>query len=175
MFESSGNKPPKGKKKITIEYDGGVVGDHSKQWSSRTGDFVRAHIPISYKDFRDVPNNFKDDVWNALMGEVEPDVPSHVARPLAEKTWSQKFRTHKNSMRVFLKNNPPKAEPKGIDPIIWRRFVENEKDPKKEDQNEKNKKQSKKVDVFSLPWPSHLRSKRILDATRKSVNSNFSS
>ncbi|EYU40698.1 hypothetical protein MIMGU_mgv1a021759mg, partial [Erythranthe guttata] len=41
--------------------------DHSKQWSSRTGDFVRAHIPISYKDFRDVPNNFKDDVWNALM------------------------------------------------------------------------------------------------------------
>lgn len=50
--ESSGNKPLKCKKKITIEYDGGVVGEYSKKWSSCTGDFVRAHIPISYKDLR---------------------------------------------------------------------------------------------------------------------------
>ncbi|XP_012837777.1 PREDICTED: uncharacterized protein LOC105958311 [Erythranthe guttata] len=74
------------------------------------------------------------------MGEFELDVPPHVARPLAEKTWSQKFRTHKNSMRVILKKHGhSQAKPKGIDPIIWRKFVENEMDPRKVDQIEKNK------------------------------------
>ena len=64
---SSRSKSPKGKMKVTIEADGSVVGEYSKVWSSRTGDFVRSYIPISYKDIRTVPKNFKDDVWNALM------------------------------------------------------------------------------------------------------------
>ena len=67
VTESLGSKAPKEKKHILIEYDGSVVGEHSKIWSIRTGDFVRANIPISYDDFRKVPKNFKDDVWNGLM------------------------------------------------------------------------------------------------------------
>ena len=66
-FESSGCKAPKEKMKVKIENDGSVVGQYSKIWSSRTGDFVRSRIPISYNDFRKVPKNFKDDIWNGLM------------------------------------------------------------------------------------------------------------
>ena len=65
--KSTGAKAPKEKIKIEIQFDGSVVGEHSKVWSTRTGDFVRAHIPISYNDFTKVPKNFKDDVWNSLM------------------------------------------------------------------------------------------------------------
>ena len=65
--ESSGCKAPKEKMKVKIENDGSVVGQYSKIWSSCTRYFVRSRIPISYNDFRKVPKNFKDDVWNALM------------------------------------------------------------------------------------------------------------
>ncbi|KAM7516831.1 hypothetical protein LguiA_006414 [Lonicera macranthoides] len=56
-----------------------------------------------------------------------------------EKSWSQKFRTYKNTLRSFLKNdNPMIVVPKGVDPIIWRKFVENEIQPTKKLHNKKN-------------------------------------
>lgn len=52
---------------ITIQIDGTVVGKNASKWSSRTGDLVRAMIPIHYKDCMSIPANFKDDVWMKLM------------------------------------------------------------------------------------------------------------
>jgi hypothetical protein len=65
--QSSGNKQTKGKKKIIIESDGSIVGENCHKWNSRVGDLVRIYIPIDFLDWRRVPQNFKDDVWNTLM------------------------------------------------------------------------------------------------------------
>lgn len=82
-----------------------------------------------------------------FQGEFEPDIPPDVARPLAEKTWSQKFRTYKHSLRQFLKKNAHnQVEPKGIDPNIWKKFIESEEDPRKKELNNKNKRNREKLD-----------------------------
>lgn len=61
-------KTLKGKKlPLTIQIDGTIVGTHAGKWSSRVGDFIRAIIPVHYKDWTVVPKNFKDDVWRNLM------------------------------------------------------------------------------------------------------------
>ena len=54
-----------------------------------------------------------------------------MARPFTVKSWSQKFRTYKNTLRALLRSGQT-TEPKGVDPHVWRKFVENESDPKKE-------------------------------------------
>ncbi|KAM7510077.1 hypothetical protein LguiB_008952 [Lonicera macranthoides] len=74
-----------------------VVGEYAKLWNTRGGDFVRAHVPISYSDWRIILQNFKDD-----------------------------------------NDNPVIVVPKGVDTNIWRKFVENEIQPKKKLQNKKN-------------------------------------
>lgn len=69
--QSVNEKTLKGKKlPLTILIDGTVVGKNANKWSSRTGDFIRAIIPIHYKDWTSVPNNFKDDVWRNLMVSI---------------------------------------------------------------------------------------------------------
>ena len=63
-----------------------------------------------------------------------------------QKTWSQKFRTFKSSLRPILEtNNPIENVPKGMDPHTWRKFVENESDPKKKEQKPKNRDRRKKI------------------------------
>lgn len=47
---------------------------------------------------------------------------------------------------LLLKKGPTQAEPKGIDPIIWRKFVETETDPRKVEQNKKNKENRQKLE-----------------------------
>ena len=68
-----------------------------------------------------------------------------MARPFAESTWPQFFRTHKSSLRALLKNgDPTKVQPRGIDPELWKKFVENESDPKRKEINAKNSNNKKK-------------------------------
>ena len=64
---SLNGKAPIGKLKVIVQEDGSIVGENAKAWNTRTGDFVRTHIPIHFPDFRRVPKNFKDDLWKALM------------------------------------------------------------------------------------------------------------
>ena len=69
-----------------------------------------------------------------------------MVRPFAEKSWPQKFRTYKNSLRVLLKNgDASEVLPKGVDPHIWRKFVENESDSKKKEQVARNLNNRKKL------------------------------
>lgn len=69
-FQSNEDKTPTEKMKVIVQDDGSVVGEYAKVWNSRSGDYVREHIPISYTNWRRVPRNLKDNVWNALMVNI---------------------------------------------------------------------------------------------------------
>ncbi|KAM7523423.1 hypothetical protein LguiA_013325 [Lonicera macranthoides] len=86
---------------------------------------TRSCVPVKYSDWRQVPQNFKDDVWPNLMDEFEIDIPEEVARPMLEKGWSQKFKTYKITLRKSLESEKEKA-PRGMDPNHWKEFSENE-------------------------------------------------
>ncbi|KAM7528957.1 hypothetical protein LguiB_032367 [Lonicera macranthoides] len=116
---------------------GSVVRSNSRKWSNRCGDFVRSCVPVKYSDWRQVPQNFKDDVWPNLMDEFEIDIPEEVARPMLEKGWSQKFKTYKITLRKSLESEKEKA-PRGMDPNHWKEFSENESNLKKKEQKIKN-------------------------------------
>ncbi|KAM7524959.1 hypothetical protein LguiA_014861 [Lonicera macranthoides] len=119
-------------------------GEFASNFSTRTGDIIRTIVPVHYKDWRQVPQNFRNDVWKNLMAEFELDIPPEVARPLLEKAWPQKFRTDKVALRAHLKSGV-EGPPDGMDPIIWEKFVENERDPKKKKQNLQNSENRKQL------------------------------
>lgn len=67
---TSGASPATGTiSKLPIEFnaDGIAVGPNHAKWNSRVGYYVRARIPIHYKDWRKIDGSFKNDVWNELM------------------------------------------------------------------------------------------------------------
>lgn len=65
------------------------------------------------------------------------------------KSWSQRFSSFKTKLRSRLKNDDAMGgEPKGIDPRTWRKFVENESDPKKQHQNVQNAENRKSLGSF---------------------------
>ncbi|MCL7029858.1 hypothetical protein MKW94_001615 [Papaver nudicaule] len=84
------------------------------------------HCPISYADWRFVPENFKDDVWNGLMSEFEFNVPSSLVRPSIEELYPQKFRSFKYRLRRNLfriansKAQVQAAIQAGLDPNAWK-------------------------------------------------------
>ncbi|KAM7506981.1 hypothetical protein LguiA_017434 [Lonicera macranthoides] len=142
--QSSTKKAVNGKKPIKVEMDGTVVGEFASNWSTRAGDIIRSIVPVHYKDWRQVPKNFRNDVWKNLMAEFELDIPPEVARPMLEKAWPQKFRTGKIALRAHLKSGA-EGPPDGMDPIIWEKFVENENDPKKKKQSVQNSENRKQL------------------------------
>ncbi|KAF9605598.1 hypothetical protein IFM89_017941 [Coptis chinensis] len=60
--------------KLTIEFNGdGVnVGPNHAKWNTQVRVYVRARIPIHYKDWRKIDGSFKDNVWNKLMDKEDP-------------------------------------------------------------------------------------------------------
>ncbi|KAF9611898.1 hypothetical protein IFM89_036681 [Coptis chinensis] len=60
--------------KLPIEFngDGVAVGPNHAKWNTQVGVYVRARIPIHYKDWRKVDGSFKDNVWNKLMDKEDP-------------------------------------------------------------------------------------------------------
>ncbi|KAI3981221.1 hypothetical protein MKX01_041360, partial [Papaver californicum] len=64
MSSSSSGTP-----KIRIELDLALkpVGPSAAKLSIRAGDIIRSHVLINFTDWRNVPDNFKDDVWGALL------------------------------------------------------------------------------------------------------------
>ena len=57
--ELSKGVAPKEKKKVTFAIDGSAVGTNSGRWNTRTGDLVRAYIPISIIDYKKVTETLK--------------------------------------------------------------------------------------------------------------------
>ncbi|KAM7466306.1 hypothetical protein LguiB_013868 [Lonicera macranthoides] len=87
---------------------------------------------------------FSSSQHTQIRAEFELDIPPEVARPLLEKAWPQKFRTGKVALRAHLKSGV-EGPPDGMDPIIWEKFVENERDPKKKKQNLQNAENRKQL------------------------------
>ena len=85
-------------------------------------------------------------IYIFLQGQFELNVSAEVARPLLEKPWSQRFRTFKSSLRDHLRKNGREV-PQGVDPEIWKKIVENEDNPKKQQQNIKNSENRQKLQI----------------------------
>lgn len=56
----------KAKLLVSVSTKGTAVGPNAAKWATRLGHFIRATIPLSYKDWRLVKPTFKDEVWEAL-------------------------------------------------------------------------------------------------------------
>ena len=55
-------------RKISVEFNqfGVAIGEGSTHMTSRIGSLVRFHIPLSFNDWRVVPNEFKDIIWSEI-------------------------------------------------------------------------------------------------------------
>ncbi|RZC88522.1 hypothetical protein C5167_016388 [Papaver somniferum] len=54
---------------MVFHWHGGLkpVRDSATRLYTRAGEIIRIHVPINFTDWRLVPDNFKDDVWEALL------------------------------------------------------------------------------------------------------------
>ena len=54
--------------KIRAEFNkiGVAIGEGSTKLASRTGVLVRLHIPLCFNDWRLVPSECKDNIWNEI-------------------------------------------------------------------------------------------------------------
>ncbi|KAF9613915.1 hypothetical protein IFM89_013162 [Coptis chinensis] len=102
--------------KLPIEFneDGVAVGPNHAKLNTQVGVYVRARIPIHYKDWRKIDGSFKDNVWNKLMEEFEPNVPKKRTREV-EKDFPQKFGSSKYAFRKEILANK------------WRLLIKEEK------------------------------------------------
>ncbi|MCL7040876.1 hypothetical protein MKW94_001413, partial [Papaver nudicaule] len=99
--------------KILVELDiaGMPIGKNASPFVTQAGELIRNHIPINHKDWRVVPQKYKDDVWNTLMGEYEFNV-DHV-RSIIETKFPQMFRRYKSDLRKYvIRGEPRKKAPK---------------------------------------------------------------
>ena len=87
------------------------------------------------------------------------DIPPEVVRPLLDKAWPQKFRTHKVVLRAHLKSGV-EGPPDGMDPIIWEKFVENESDQKRKSKTLRIMK-TEKTYIFPFSWAVYIWTKSI--------------
>lgn len=55
---------------VDLNLAGVPIGDNASKFSTRAGDFIRIHIPVNKSDWRLVPINRKNDLWNALMVSI---------------------------------------------------------------------------------------------------------
>ncbi|MCL7033025.1 hypothetical protein MKW94_021897 [Papaver nudicaule] len=76
-------------------------------------DFIRIHIPVNKKDWRLIPINRKNDLWNALMNEFEFPV-DHVLS-IIESMFPNMCRRYKSDLRDSIKypgGRRPRKSPK---------------------------------------------------------------
>ncbi|RZC63728.1 hypothetical protein C5167_025504 [Papaver somniferum] len=85
---------------VTVNLYGRPVGDNADKLATRAGKLVRAYCPVKYVDWRQVPDNFKEDVWFKLLQEFEFNVPNHLAKMIVMGSLPQKFRTYKHDLRT---------------------------------------------------------------------------
>ncbi|KAI3859741.1 hypothetical protein MKX03_017955 [Papaver bracteatum] len=55
--------------KLFVEVDASCrpIKKNAEKLASHIGELILEHCPICYEDWRIVPENFKEDVWNGLM------------------------------------------------------------------------------------------------------------
>ncbi|MCL7027233.1 hypothetical protein MKW94_021356 [Papaver nudicaule] len=85
---------------VELDIAGLPIGDNASPFMTQAGDLIRRHIPINKTDWRIVPQKYKDDVWNTLMGEYEFNV-DHV-RSVIETKFPKIFRRYKSDLRKYV-------------------------------------------------------------------------
>ncbi|MCL7043759.1 hypothetical protein MKW94_026620 [Papaver nudicaule] len=98
---------------VDLNLAGVPIGDNASKFSTRAGDFIRIHIPVNKSDWRHVPINRKNDLWNALMNEFEFPV-DHV-RSIIESMFPDMYRRYKSDLRDSIRyplGRRPRKAPK---------------------------------------------------------------
>ncbi|KAI3975747.1 hypothetical protein MKX01_023173, partial [Papaver californicum] len=93
------------KPKIAVEIDlvGEPVGAFAARFKTRSGELIRSHIPVNYTDWRNVPDNFKEDVWTSLMGEFKFNVDPNCCRAIIETGFPPLWRRYKSDLRDSIR------------------------------------------------------------------------
>ncbi|RZC50358.1 hypothetical protein C5167_018784 [Papaver somniferum] len=93
------------KPKYCIEFGEGLkpVGDSATKLSTRAGEIIRCHIPVNFTDWRLVPHNFIDDVWEALLGEFEFPVDPVLCCPIIVPGFPSLNQRLKNDLRDMVR------------------------------------------------------------------------
>ncbi|RZC47826.1 hypothetical protein C5167_040768 [Papaver somniferum] len=101
-YVSSKSKKPKF---ITVNFVGKVIGDWISigKFATRDAELIRSHVPISHKEWRCVPDNFKDDVWTALKGEFGFNMDPASCWKIVEASFPLFYRRFKYEFRQTLK------------------------------------------------------------------------
>ncbi|XP_078156982.1 uncharacterized protein LOC144552847 isoform X2 [Carex rostrata] len=124
-----------------------IINDKTTSFRTQLGTSVRAHIPIHYQEWPDVPKHIKETVWqdiklgwNLLENEgLEKEITSEVA------VFFRRFRSTLNN--DFVKEGKtPFDEYKSIEPHDWAAFIEYHQSEEFQKQSRQGKaKQSKNL------------------------------
>ncbi|XP_026459462.1 uncharacterized protein LOC113360134 [Papaver somniferum] len=99
----------------------------------RKGSLVRTHVPVSYKNWKLVPQKHKDDVWNTLKDEF--NIPE-TSKDIVQKSMAGPWRRFKTELRTDHYDLYPTHEERilHVPPTVreedWIKFCENEKEEK---------------------------------------------
>ncbi|RWR97595.1 hypothetical protein CKAN_02703800 [Cinnamomum micranthum f. kanehirae] len=136
---------------ITLNAFGVPVGVHSTKLASRCGELVRTIVPISIKDWRAVPKEKKDELWNHLQDEF---IVPQSYKDKCLKSMSEMMRKYRAKLRTKyldphtthedrLNNRPP-----GVRSEDWEAFVEHNSNPKTVERRKKNTDVRKKLNIY---------------------------
>ncbi|KAI3993029.1 hypothetical protein MKX01_009772 [Papaver californicum] len=100
--------------KMRIELDLAFkpLGPSAARLSTKAGEIIRSHVPINFTDWRNVPDDFKDDVSGALLGEFEfPTDPNH-CRVIIEPGFPSLYQKYKNDLKDMVRGRYKKRSKK---------------------------------------------------------------
>ncbi|XP_078150316.1 uncharacterized protein LOC144545628 [Carex rostrata] len=118
------NKPNKEVKFDTLGR--AVINDETTPFSTQLGVSVRAHVPIIYRQWPDVPDHIKKIVWQDLkLGWKLPDDNIDLQKEITSQmgVLFRRFRTTLNK-DFLMKGKTPFGTYKSIEPSQWDAFVE---------------------------------------------------
>ncbi|KAF9588475.1 hypothetical protein IFM89_010501 [Coptis chinensis] len=116
------------KKLVLFDEDGRPVGDKSADFSSSLGEISRAHAPIVFQRWKEVPDQKKDLIWELISKEF---VVTGTTQALVLKKANEYWRKYKSKLRKIHDKFRTDEERKRNCPGCvrqedWERFVDNE-------------------------------------------------
>ncbi|XP_026445224.1 uncharacterized protein LOC113345758 isoform X2 [Papaver somniferum] len=134
---------------VEVDENGLPMSRNSTKLGILKGSLVRTHIPISYTNWKMVPENYKDDVWEELQKSyLLPDA----CKETVIKGMSDPWRRLKWELRITYYDPYPTYEertartPPNITDEDWKTFCRNEEDEKVQKNRLDNKRKRENYD-----------------------------
>ncbi|XP_026380696.1 uncharacterized protein LOC113275419 isoform X2 [Papaver somniferum] len=134
---------------VEVDENGLPMSRNSTKLGHLKGALVRTHVPISYKTWKEVPDTYKEDVWNELqISFLLPDT----SKATVIKGMSDPWRRHKWELRIAYYDPYPTYEartsrtPPNVTDEDWQTFCRNEEDEKVQKNRVDNKRNREKYD-----------------------------